>query len=168
RDEMSEFETLVKTNMKRAYYSALGLTGSHDVAMELSQEAFLRAYKHFKKYDRTKNFFTWYYKILRNLCLNLIRDNKRKKEKVFTARDSGKFCTESLFESIENKELQQNIEEALNSLEPEDRELIVLREFDGMSYKEIAELLHLPAGTVMSRLYYTRKKLAAALTRRMV
>lgn len=165
---MNEFETLVKTNMKRAYFSALGLTGSHDVAMELSQEAFLRAYKHFKRYDRSKNFFTWYYKILRNLCLNLIRDNKRKKEKVFTPKDSKKCVTESLFESIENKELQENIEEALNSLEPEDRELIVLREFDGMSYKEIAELLHLPAGTVMSRLYYTRKKLAAALTRRMI
>lgn len=154
--------------MKRAYFTALGLTGSHDAAMEVSQEAFLKAYKHFNRFDRSKNFFTWYYKILRNLCINLIRDKKRKKEISISAKNTKNLYTASIFEDIENNELQQQLEEALEGLEADERELIVLREFDGMSYKEIAGLLGIPEGTVMSRLYYTRKKLSAILKRSMV
>jgi RNA polymerase sigma-70 factor (ECF subfamily) len=67
----AEFEKLVKANMKRAYYTALGILGSHDAAMEISQEAFIRVYRNFDKYDRQKNFFTWYYKILKISALIL-------------------------------------------------------------------------------------------------
>jgi len=74
------FEMLVKQNMKRAYITALGFVSSHDAALDLSQEAFIRAYKNFPKFDRKKKFFTWYYKILKNLCLNYIRDRKQRKE----------------------------------------------------------------------------------------
>ena len=69
-----EFEMLVKQNMKPAYFSALGLLGSHDAAMDVTQEAFIRAYKNYKNYNNEKKFFTWYYRILKNLCLNFIRD----------------------------------------------------------------------------------------------
>jgi len=72
--EKMEFENLVKANMKRAYFVALGFLGSRDDAVEISQEAFIRAYRNFKKFDSTKSFFTWYYRILKNLCLNFIRD----------------------------------------------------------------------------------------------
>ena len=78
--DKSEFVLLMRSNMKRAYFSALGIVGSHDDAMELAQLAFIRAYKHFGSFDKDKNFFTWYYKILRNLCLNKIRDTKRRNE----------------------------------------------------------------------------------------
>ena len=76
RSEKMDFENYVKDNMKRAYYCAFGILGSHDAAMEISQDAFIKAYRNFKSFDRSKNFFTWYYTILRNLCLNFIRDSK--------------------------------------------------------------------------------------------
>jgi len=121
RSEVAEFELLVKSNMKRAYYAALGFLGSHDSAMELSQEAFIRAYRNFKNFDNTKKFF------------------------------------------IEKNEENKTIEAALMQLSFEEREIIILKEFEDCSYKEIADTLDIPIGTVMSRLYYARKKLGQKL-----
>ena len=159
RGKKREFEILVKKNMKRAYFSALGILGSHDAAMDLSQEAFIRAYKHFNRFDTNKNFFTWFYKILRNLCLNFIRDNKNRKEDVIFENITNPVST-SLQQATEEKELIELLHNAINTLSPDDREVIILKEFEGYSYNEISEMLNLPAGTVMSRLYYARKKLA--------
>ncbi len=65
KKKTNEFEVLVKVNMKRAYFSALEFLGSHHAVMDVSQEAFIRAYHNFNKYDTKRNFFTWYYKILK-------------------------------------------------------------------------------------------------------
>ncbi len=160
-----EFEMLVKQNMRRAYFSALGLLGSHDAAMDVSQEAFIRAYRNYKTYNREKNFFTWYYSILKNLCINVIRDRKRKEEIEFieyrNIEQQGK-----LIDEIENKELLQLLQDVINKLKFEEREIIVLKEFENYSYKEISELLGIPIGSVMSRLFYARKKLAENLKRK--
>jgi len=152
----------VKKNMKRGYFSALGILGSHDAAMDISQEAFIRAYKNFNHFDSNKNFFTWFYKILRNLCLNFIRDNKNRKEDVIFENIISP-VSNSLQQATEEKELIQLLHESINSLSTEDREVIILKEFEGYSYKEISEMLNLPVGTVMSRLYYARKKLATKM-----
>jgi len=154
------FENFVKGNMKRAYFSALSILGNHDDAMELSQEAFLRAYRYFPSFDKSKKFFTWYYKILRNLCMNNIRDNKNRKEVGLLENMAEKITLDS---SIEKDELKIAVENALMKLEPADREIIILKEFENHSYKEIAELLNIPIGTVMSKLFYSRKKLAVLL-----
>lgn len=154
------FESYVKGNMKRAYFSALSILGNHDDAMELSQEAFLRAYRYFPSFDKSKKFFTWYYKILRNLCLNNIRDNKNRKEVSLLENISVQTTVGS---SLEKEELKISIEKALMKLDPDDREIIILKEFENHSYKEIAELLNIPIGTVMSKLFYSRKKLAVLL-----
>ncbi len=158
-----EFELLVKKNMQRAYFSAYGILGSHDSAMELSQRAFIRAYKNFNRYDRSKNFFTWYYKILKNLCLNFIRDNKNRKEEPILEYKSEESVTETPQDLVEKEEMKQLLQKALSELEFEEREIIVLREFEGHSYKEISEMLNIPEGTVMSRLFYARKKLAGKM-----
>ncbi|MFC2082386.1 RNA polymerase sigma factor [Bacteroidota bacterium] len=163
KTEKDEFVELMRLNMKRAYYSALGILGSHDDAMELSQIAFIRAYKHFASFDRTKNFFTWYYKILKNLCLNKIRDKKRKKEVSLIEYSENESDIAETERNLEQEELRAGVEKALMELEPEDREIIVLKEFEGLTYKEIAELLDIPPGSVMSRLFYARKKLAKKL-----
>ncbi len=154
------FENYVKGNMKRAYFSALSILGNHDDAMELSQEAFLRAYRYFPSFDKSKKFFTWYYKILRNLCLNSIRDNKNRKEVALLENLASETTIGS---SIEKNELKAIVESALMKLEPDDREILTLKEFENHSYKEIAELLNIPIGTVMSKLFYSRKKLAVLL-----
>lgn len=159
----TEFELLVKANMKRAYFTALGILGSHDEAMEISQEAFIRAYRHFDKFDRDKNFFTWYYKILKNLCLNLIRNEKRRKKENFLEYENSELLSENTITEFEKNEALQKVQEAMLKLNFEDREIIVLKVFEDLSYKEIAELLNIPAGSVMSRLFYARKKLADKL-----
>ena len=162
-NEIEEFENLVKTNMKRAYFSALGFVGTHDVAVELSQQAFIRAYRSFRKFDQSKNFFTWYYKILKNLCLNYIRDSKKSKNQDFLENIESKDDGINPQKIIEQEELKQIIQESLLSLSEAEREIIILKEFQNTTYKEIAELLNIPIGTVMSRLFYARKKLANKL-----
>jgi RNA polymerase sigma-70 factor (ECF subfamily) len=163
RSEVAEFELLVKSNMKRAYYAALGFLGSHDSAMELSQEAFIRAYRNFKNFDNTKKFFTWYYKILRNLCFNYIRDNKKKVSISFLESADYTNDEDDPVYAIEKNEENKTIEAALMQLSFEEREIIILKEFEDCSYKEIADTLDIPIGTVMSRLYYARKKLGQKL-----
>ena len=163
-----EFEVLVKQNMKRAYFSAFGILGSHEAAMDISQEAFVRAYKNFRKYDPKRNFFTWYYKILRNLCLNFIRDNKnRKAETIF---ESSKVEPEMITpeQMFEENQLSEMLHDAISKLDLEDREIIILREFENYSYDKISGMLNIPVGTVMSRLFYARKKLAAKMEKVMI
>ena len=125
----------------------------------MSQEAFIRAYKHFNSFDSSKNFFTWFYKILRNLCLNFIRDNKNRKEDAIF-ENTYDYNSNTLQQTTEEKELIEILHKSISSLSPDDREVIILKEFEGYSYNEISEMLNLPVGTVMSRLYYARKKLA--------
>ena len=98
--EKEYFEALVKQNMKRAYFTALGFVGSHDAALDLSQEAFIRAYKNFSKFNRKKKFFTWYYRILKNLCLNYIRDKKKRKENHFIEIETKNLNAENVSEKI--------------------------------------------------------------------
>lgn len=165
RGEAHAFGLLVQRHMQRAYFTALALTGSPEDARDLSQEAFVRAYRAIAKFDAAAGaFFTWYYRILRNLCLNLRRDRSRR------ARPFAEIG-ESVMEQVaaateedpavlaERNELQDALWRALASLKPAACEVIVLKDFQGMSYKEIAEALHCPAGTVMSRLFEARRRL---------
>lgn len=145
--------------MKRAYFSALAIVGNHDDAMELSQKAFLRAYKNFSSFDSNRKFFTWYYKILRNLCLNFIRDTKNRREYSFI--ENIDYVNEINIQSeIERQEIISQVKKGLDELDDSDREIIILKEFENYSYKEIAEMLEIPIGSVMSKLHYARKKLA--------
>ena len=149
----------MKENMKRAFFSALGILGNYDEAREVSQMAFIKAYRSYDSFDESKKFFTWYYKILRNLCLNRTRDEKR--EKKVSLLDINEMELErNDTQGYEIEEEKRRLEASLMKLNPEDREIIVLREFENRSYDEIAELLDIPKGSVMSKLYYSRKKLA--------
>jgi len=162
-NKMKEFEQNVKINMKRAYFTALGFTGSHESALELSQEAFIRAYKNYNKFNPDRKFFTWYYKILKNLCLNFIRDSKKYNNVSFLDSTDNLPANSTPQQDLERDETGKLVQEALLKLNFEDREIIILKEFQGLSYKEISELLNLPEGTVMSKLFYARKKLLKLL-----
>ncbi len=153
-----EFAGLVKLNMKRAYYSALGFLGSHDEAMEASQAAFVKAYDNFHKFDRSRNFFTWYYTILKNLCLNMIRQKAKHTELEVLDYDTS-HSVDDAQDDFDKQELKNNLQKAMFELNAEDRGILILKEFEGFSYKEIASVMDIPVGTVMSRLYYARKKL---------
>ncbi len=160
-----EFEKIVKKNMRKGYYAALNFVGAHDEALELSQQAFVKAFKNFNKFDKSKNFFVWYYTILKNLCLNYLRDNKKKISIDLIIEHKAEESESNPQLAAERNNLKELVQKALFELDAEDREIIMLREFENYSYKEIAEILQLPEGTVMSRLFYARKKLAKKLER---
>ena len=157
------FGYLVKKYMQRAYHIALGLTSSHDNALDLSQDAFVRAYRAISKLNPQRQFFTWYYQILRNLCFNHLRDRARHatsfSEIGADVVDNIKDTDADSATKIEQAEMREILWKALESLKPQDREIIILKDFQELSYKEIAEILACPNGTVMSRLYHARKAL---------
>ncbi len=162
------FGVLVKRYMQRAYYVALGLVGSHDDALDLSQDAFVRAYRAIKRFEPGKQFFTWFYQILRNLCFNHLRDRKKHVYR-FSDIPENEVLQFQADESVqpdrilEKKEMAAELWRAIESLKEQEKETILLREFQGYSYQEIADLLDIPIGTVMSRLYHARKHLVKDL-----
>ena len=158
----------VKVDVQRAYYGALGLVGSHEDALDLSQEAFVRAYNARDSIDSDRPFYTWYYQILRRLCFNLGRDKNTRRNLLDEANSwlvaqAEKRGPQQPHEHNELVELQQQTRSAIESLPDAEREIIVMRELQEMKYKEISETLGIPIGTVMSRLYAARKKLAIVL-----
>jgi len=160
KGEPEAFGFLVKKYKKRAYFTALALVGSHDDALDLSQEAFVRAYRSIGTFDTRHRFFTWLYRILRNLCLNHLRNNRRRAEILQEAGNSviGK-DPENPSLLLEKDEVKEAVWSAVSVLEPHEREIIILRDFQELSYKEIADALDCPVGTVMSRLFHARKAL---------
>ncbi|MBN1448341.1 MAG: sigma-70 family RNA polymerase sigma factor [Bacteroidetes bacterium] len=159
--EKHAYGELVRAYMQPAYYSALALVGSHDDALDLSQQAFIRAYGAIRRFERGCSFFTWYYRILRNLCLNRLRDRATQALPFSNCVDMQETASTADDPSVstERSMLREQVRSALDRLRPEEREIVVLRDFEGYSYAEIAELLECPQGTVMSRLYYARKHL---------
>ncbi|MFZ1729528.1 MAG: sigma-70 family RNA polymerase sigma factor [Bacteroidota bacterium] len=161
RGEKDAYGLLVRAYMQPAYYSALALVGSHDEAMDLSQQAFIRAWLAIRKFEIGRRFFTWYYRILRNLCLNRLRDRASQATPMAHFDHVLEVADDEQDPSVETDRalLRERVRSAMGELRPEEREIIVLRDFDDHSYAEIAELLECPLGTVMSRLYYARKNL---------
>ncbi|MCH7674491.1 sigma-70 family RNA polymerase sigma factor [candidate division KSB1 bacterium] len=165
--EKQAYGELVNKYMKRAYYTALGLIGSPEAAMDLSQEAFIRAYRAIKRLDADKKFFTWYYRILKNLCLNYLRDRARHARPFSEVGETTLLRisdqSEDASKQVEQEETKEMVWDAINSLNPQEREIIILKDFQEHSYKEISELLDCPMGTVMSRLYNARQALKVKL-----
>jgi len=163
------FGTLVERYMRRAYYAALGLVGSSDDALDLSQEAFVRAFKARHTIDPDRPFYAWLYQIIRRLCFNHTRDRRTRRRGIEAAGDwlaeqaAARTAGMKPDRALERVEAKRRVARALESLSDRDREVLVLKEFEGLRYREIAEILGVPIGTVMSRLYSARRRLAAAL-----
>lgn len=147
------FEPIVKIYMKKAYYCALSFVGNEEDALELSQEGFVRAFRSIKRYDLKKNFFPWLYQIIKNLCLDFL--NKRKKDLIM----SEKLKAIDLEKTREKRIDKESVWQAIETLKPEQREIIVLKYFQNYSYREIADIMDKPLGSIMSSLYYSKQKL---------
>ena len=168
RGSKEAFGPIVKRYMKDAYFIALGLVGNRDDALDLSQEAFIRAYGNISGFNSKRGFFPWFYQILRNLCFNHLR--KRKSDRLRHSENigngQGHYCTESPFEPdavIERNEIKDAVWKAIGKLDDKHREVIMLRHFQNLSYEQMAKILLCNKGTVTSRLYYARKKLKEIL-----
>lgn len=158
---MAAFEDLVKRYMKRAYFIILGFTGDPEVSLDLSQEAFVSVFRSIKRFNPQYRFYPWFYKILKNLALNYMRRRRRETSLSGSISDNN-YNPEVIRERDERKDA---VWKAIWELEPGEREIIILKRFQELSYKDIAQILDCPVGTVMSRLYYARKKLKERVER---
>ena len=168
KGDKNAYGFIVNQYKQQAYSIALGYVGSIDDAYDLSQDAFIKAYQHIKSYDLSRSFFNWFYQILKRLCLNFLRDRKSSFSREAIEPDSLLSKDLSPEEQNEQKEMQMMVWSAIGSLTVEAREIIILKEFKDMRYKEIASLLDIAEGTVMSRLYHARKALKKAMEEVMI
>ncbi len=148
---------------------AIVLTGDRGNAQDLVQETYVRAMEAFHRLREESNVKAWLITILRNLWLNELRQRRRRPQLVEVDADTP--VVEVLMSKgrdahqiLESKENTRRIRNAIERMPPEFREILVLREFEELSYREIAEVLNCPAGTVMSRLGRARAKLKSLLT----
>ena len=161
------FAVLVLRHRREALQVALGFLGDLEDARDLTQEAFLRALAHMHGFDVERPFFPWFYRILRNLCFNFLAKRGRHGECPLVLESDGGIDPAgreaSPLQSLIASERAAKLWAALCTLSDEHREIIILRHFRDFSYQEIATLLHIPRGTVMSRLFYARGALRRAL-----
>ena len=155
--EQEAFRHLVERYQRQAVSHATAILGSRDEAMDAAQEAFIDAFRALKQFDNSRQFYPWFYVLLRNRCFKMTarkREMANIDETVIVAASSAAQPEDIL--ALEN---------ALRALNLEDREIITLKYFDGLNYNELAERLQIPKGTVMSRLFHARRKLQAQLER---
>ena len=165
------FEELVARHRDKVYARAYSMMRNEDEALDLSQEAWIKGWQRLKQFQRESSFSTWMTRIVINLCLDELRKQKRQRTESIDelGEESGGVerqmpaVTVNPTERLERGELRQRIDRALSQLSYEHRTALVLHEFEEMGYKEIAKVMECSIGTVMSRLFYGRRKLAALL-----
>ncbi len=146
------YRHIVTRYMTRAYSIALGFVHNHQDALDLSQDCFIKVFRKLKSYDTRRPFFPWMYEVLKNLCLDHLRRRKTKAEIPLEGLQVVKA-------EKEDREMKIVVWRGINSLPADQKEIILLRHFQQLSYKEIADLTGKPIGTVMSSLYYARARL---------
>ena len=151
RGNKNTFQVIVCRYMKPAYCIALGFVHNQQDALDLSQDAFVKAFRKIKSFDEKRPFFPWFYMIMRNLCLDYLKKhslNEIPLSDVHLAQQDKK-----------DRELIEIVWKGIGQLSFEQKEVIILRYFRQYSYKEIAEITRRPIGTVMSSLYYAKNNL---------
>lgn len=173
RGDKQAFRQLVERHQRRAFAIAIGLVRDENDAREIVQEAFLRVFRSLDKFQGGSSFFTWLYRIVVNLAIDLMRKPARREAELFDnppppdeaeplpfiARLEGA----DPLRSLERRHIAKRISEALDALPPYHRSVILMREVEGMSYQEMAEAMQVSKGTIMSRLFHARQKLQRAL-----
>jgi len=171
RGNMAAFEELVARHRDKIFARAYSMMRNEEDAIDLSQEAWVKAWQRLKQFQRESSFSTWMTRIVINLCLDQLRRQKRQRAESIEAmnEESGgverqmPVVTVNPTEGLERAELRARIDRALNQLSEAHRTVLVLHEFEQMEYKLIAKTMGCSIGTVMSRLFYARRKMAVLL-----
>jgi RNA polymerase sigma-70 factor (ECF subfamily) len=162
---MDDFETIVEAHQKRVYNVCLRFCGNPDDAFDLSQEVFIKAWRGFEGFRGDSEISTWLYRLAANACNDFIR--KKARQGYFVSLDDTELpLPDESYEPgivLEKKELALALEQALQMLSPEHRQIVTLRESAGLTYGEIAALLEIEEGTVKSRLARARLALREIL-----
>lgn len=168
RGDMLAFEELVGRHRDKIYARAFSMMRNEDEAVDLSQEAWVKGWQRLKQFQGESSFVTWMTRIVINLCLDQLRKQKRHRSESIELmeEESGgverqmPVVTVNPTEGLERSELRQRIDKALSQLSVEHRTVLILHEFEELEYKEIAKRMQCSIGTVMSRLFYARRKMA--------
>ena len=169
--DVNAYEALVKEYEKNVYNLALRMTGNSEDAADMAQEAFIKAYNSLTAFRGDSKFSVWLYRIVSNVCLDFLRSRSRKQTvSLSTENDDGEEVeldiadeTHSPEQLLDRSLTRDAVRRGLAALPPDHREILLLREIQGLSYEEIADVLGLEAGTVKSRIFRARKKLCSFL-----
>ena len=169
--DRNAFEELVLANQKNVYNLAIKMTGNEDDALDISQEAFLKAYRQLEGFRGESRFSVWLYRLTYNLCIDFLRKKPKATSVPLTFQDDDGDVHDlnipdmrSLPEDkLLRREKRKAIANSINELGQQHREILVMREITGMSYGEMAETLGLSEGTVKSRLARARRSLVNIL-----
>lgn len=172
--DMRSFDELVTRHRARIYAMIRNMIHQETDAWDLSQEVFIKAWHALPKFEAKARFSTWLYRIAHNVVYDFTRKRKIEsagelndeifdRERIDSASTTTPAGGESPDDVMEQGELRAKIEAALAKLSPEHREAVVLKDVQGLAYKEIADVMGTSIGTVMSRLFYARQKLQTLL-----
>jgi len=171
RGDMMAFEELVARHRDKIYARAFSMVRNEDEAVDLSQEAWVKGWQRLVQFQGDSSFGTWMTRIVINLCLDQLRRRKRQRtesievinEEMGGVERQMPVVTSNPTERLERAELRKRIDQALGQLSHEHRTVLILHEFEDLEYKEIAKRMECSIGTVMSRLFYARRKMAVLL-----
>ena len=171
KGDVNAFETLVLAYEKSVYNITLRMTGNSEDASDMTQEAFIKAYNSLQSFRGDSKFSVWIYRIATNVCLDFIRSRSRKPTVSLSVADKDGDEVEldvadesqSPEQLLDRQMTRESVRRGLETLTPEYRQILLLREIQGLSYDEISQCLGLEVGTVKSRIFRARKKLCAFL-----
>jgi RNA polymerase sigma-70 factor, ECF subfamily len=169
--DRAAFAALVRMHQPRAVTLATQLVKDEHDAREIVQEAFLRVYRALDRFAGESSFFTWLYRIVKNLAIDFMRRPQRRESESLDAILSeyrpelagSAAASPDPYEALVNKQLQYTLERSVRSLPSYHRSVIEMRELQGLSYEEIAQATGVSKGTIMSRLFHARQKLQRSL-----
>jgi RNA polymerase sigma-70 factor (ECF subfamily) len=171
----SAFRELFDRYHRRAFAIAFGVVKNKQDALDVVQEAFVKVHRHLHRFQGSSSFYTWLYRIVMNLSIDHVRRRKHGRGVEYDdgiGRDDvegdGTLLPRVLGanpgKTVLRRELLERIQQSLDELPEIHRAVILLREVEGLSYEEMAEVLEVPKGTIMSRLFHARKKMQASLS----
>lgn len=176
RGDESAFRELFDRYHRRAFSVAFGVVRNQQDALDIIQDAFIKVHKHIDNFQGTSSFYTWLYRIVMNLSIDHVRRQKKGRDVDYDDRvrreddeiaGDGSILPSLLGQnprrSVLRRELAEAIDRALEELPDYHRAVLLLREVDGLSYEEMAKILEVPKGTIMSRLFHARRKMQEAL-----
>jgi RNA polymerase sigma-70 factor, ECF subfamily len=174
KGDRDAFKTLFERYHRRAYGLAFGVLRHPDDALDVVQDAFIKAHKYLDKFEGNSSFYTWLYRIVMNLAIDHLRKHRRQKPVELDEQhlEEGASGDDSLLPKILggnpgrallDKEIRARIDQALGQLSENHRAVLVMRELEGLSYEEMAQAMNCSKGTIMSRLFHARKNMQRQL-----
>jgi RNA polymerase sigma-70 factor (ECF subfamily) len=158
------WEEIVRLHWRKVFNIAYKFVGRHDLAEDLTQDVFLKLFKSLDTFDRRANFQTWLISVARNLCIDHYRSVRKERETVSRDVDPGELAPaapdKSAYAMLEERDRVTLLRQALDRLAPTLKTAVMLRDIQELTYQEIADRLHVPEGTVKSRINRGRTELA--------